>query len=169
MKKIIKVVVFIICLALVFGIVYFLSEKLGLNSDLKAGPNSESGEIVNLITEIEEASGVVLSLRGDTSFDWIIDFNDSGVNKKVVSGSLYQIDDTTMAKYMTIEQFLIKNYKENINIAADGVAGGQRGFIVGSEVCLLSFKHNQLKKNVDAPTEVIGDSRMVKLECGSLN
>lgn len=169
MKKIIKILVFIICLALIAGIVYFLVTKPEIESSKNNEQNAEQDIVADLVGKIEGSVGVDFISKGETSFDWIIDVSEIGIDRKTISGVLYQIDDTTMAKYFAIEKFFVKNYEENINTGADGVSGGQRGFIVDSSVCLLSFRHNQLLQHENAPTEVVGDSRTVKIECGELN
>ena len=124
--------------------------------------------VAGLVDKINTASGIELLFKGETSFSWILPSGNAN-NAKTISGNIYQVNDIKFADYTKIDNFLSQNYKVDIYNEADGVSGGQRGYQVDYMACLLNFRHNHLKETPNAPTEVVGDSLTVKLECGYFN
>jgi hypothetical protein len=125
-------------------------------------------QVVDLVDEIKQATGITLAAKGEMNFEWGI--SDGKIwTKQTIPGVLYQIDDIKRADYEKIEKFFKDNYQLDINNVADGVVGGLRGYYVDYMACTLNFRHNLLEENENAPTEVIGDSLNVKLECGYFN
>ncbi|HUT96213.1 MAG TPA: hypothetical protein VMW82_01425 [Candidatus Paceibacterota bacterium] len=127
-----------------------------------------SDQVADLVDVVRQVSGINLAVKGETNFDWIV-FDGTTRADKSISGILYQVDDIKRADYDKIEKFFNDNYKIDINNIADGVAGGLRGYSINYMACILNFRHNQLKENENAPTEIVGDSLNVKLECGYFN
>lgn len=127
-----------------------------------------SDQVVDLVKKIKEASNVELILKGETTFNWIVSDKTTWAEKSI-PGVLYQVDDIKRTDYDKIEKFFKDNYELDINNVADGVVGGLRGYHVDYMACVLNFKHNLLEENENAPTEIIGDSMTVKLECGYFN
>jgi hypothetical protein len=126
--------------------------------------------VKSLVDKIKESSGVELLPKGEVSFDWNVYDGKTMANKNITLGVLYQVDDIKSVDHNKIENFFTDNYKADIGNAADGgIAGGQRGFQIDYMACLLNFRHNQLKEVLNAPTEVVGDSLKVTLECGYFN
>lgn len=127
-----------------------------------------SDQVVDLVKKIKEISNIELASKGETTFNWIVSDKTTWAEKSIL-GVFYQIDDIKRADYDKIEKFFNDNYEIDINNVADGVVGGLRGYRVDYMACVLNFKHNQLKQNENAPTEIVGDSMTVKLECGYFN
>lgn len=127
-----------------------------------------SDQVVDLVDGVIQASSIGLLAKGETSFNWIVSDGTTWADKTIF-GVLYQVDDIKRTDYDKIEKFFNDNYKIDINNVADGVTGGLRGYRVNYMACILNFRHNQLKENENAPTEIVGDSLNVKLECGYFN
>lgn len=127
-----------------------------------------SSDVKSLVDKIKQATNIGLLAKGEASFNWII-YDGKNYTGKTISGVFYQIDNIKRADYSKIEKFLTDNYGMNISNVADGVVAGLRGYQVGYMACVLNFQNNHLKETPNAPTEVIGDSLNVKLECGYFN
>jgi hypothetical protein len=125
-------------------------------------------QLIDLVQKIKENSDAEFVLKGTTDINWNVS-DGKTYTSTTISGFLYQIDDIKRADYDKIEKFFTDNHTIDIANVADGVIGGLRGYIINYMACTLNFQHNQLKKNNNAPAEIIGDSMTVKLECGYYN
>lgn len=193
MKKIIIAIMILV----VVGVGYFVVSKLGDNQadpQIVGGDKDEHGcigsagyswceakqkclrvfeefcedQLIDLVQKIKENSGAEFTLKGAVDINWNISDGKTYAST-TISGFSYQIDDMKRADYDKVEKFLTDKYTMDINNVADGVTGGLRGYIMDYMVCNLSLKYDQVKKNENAPIEVIGDSMAVKLECGYYN
>jgi len=125
-------------------------------------------QVDGLVEKIKNVSGVELLAGGQTTFNWIVHDETTNADKKI-KGLIYQAEGVKLVDYDKLEKFANENYEQDNYNLADGVVGGQRGYLLNYAVCALNFRHAKMKTNEEGLAEPAGNNIIIKLECGYFN
>jgi hypothetical protein len=125
-------------------------------------------ETEDLVANIKENTGIEFVSSGATTFRWNNAENGQFTGKDI-EGVQYKVENIKQADYQKIEDFMKNNYEQNIGNQADGVVGGERGYVVGYMACVLDFTHTEMINTPGAPSVPANDILNATLSCGFFN
>lgn len=124
--------------------------------------------VLDLVSNINENTGENFEYAGEKIFIWNIS-QDNQFASTSINGVQYKIDGIKRADYQKIEDYMRANYEENLGNIADGVVGGERGYISGYMACTLNFIHTEMINTPGQPSVPANDILNVTLSCGFFN
>lgn len=125
-------------------------------------------QAVDLVKSIKDSTGIELVLAGDKTFKWNTSEGQKFTTTDIV-GVQYKLENIKQANYQKVENYMKNNYEQNIGNQADGVVGGERGYIVNYMACVLNFIHTEMINNPGTPSVPANDILNVTLSCGFYN
>jgi hypothetical protein len=125
-------------------------------------------EAEDLVKSIKDSTGIELVFIGDKTFKWN---TSEGTNFTTtdIAGVQYKVENIKQADYQKVENYIKNNYEQNIGNMADGVVGGERGYIVNYMACVLNFIHTEMINNPGTPSVPANDILNATLSCGFYN
>lgn len=136
---------------------------------LDAGTQFCPDKVIEFVKGLKNELGLNFSDKGEDTFVWNTQNPGSQVSSLNLRGEDYILEGANMEQVQVIEKYLNNKMKIDDLNAANGVSGGLRGYYNNDMVCVLDFRYQKMKVNLEGKVVPFSDSLNVKLKCGFLN
>lgn len=133
---------------------------------IKPGIEFCADEVLKLVSDIKNNTGISFSDIGETNFAWSLSLGYRDDSDKNIKGEAYSAESLKLDDVKKVERYLESVSKLSLSNIADGVAGGLRGYNYRDLACVLDFRYKEMKNNEEGVVAPVSDNMNVRLKCG---